>query len=731
MQRLVQTCTRLDGEPVFFGRGTAVLHVGGDYVGVHLNNNSDVVDLFAVGVQRQPLLSVAAMHLTAVVHEQYRGLELCKFRLARALDADDRDPMVRKVESPLVGRCRVDAITTTARQLDTKTAPTPAWLAAEYERGLPDLRVYWGTSRFDAWTDLSSSRTHVETRQWQLLFEPQHLVETPSLRQTRPQPGHQPEPQPRPLSHSIPVVMFVSFTPAAASDTTRIGDSLWHELQEIQDLQFVEPVTVQVRGRTRNLCRRVPANADDLVEDLINMALSEAHHIEGLVMLFCGHGEDEGLVCTNGETISNAMLSEYVGLCAPACVIFNTCHGSALAALTSKTAPSTGIVYWAGRVDTHACSALSKQLLRTFSVVSGNRLALPRAAKTARDMISARHDVDALRFWPAGQSEPIAWGIGNPTVTDVQVPWCTYVDQEAVRGRNVYKGSLRTPGVDWQRDCWQTLFNQPAVFAGMHLLRGEYRCIFSFYFDCIPGPSRAYYFETWPLDADEISHALLHVHYWDKPDIEQPGLPKHVNLRRAWPVDLPQLRLRAEGHVLGPLPPPTGMAKCDVKPWHTAMTQFLHRYYRADVDPAAERVRACTALESFSHINFCPRTLLWAEKGGACVTGGPTGKVVDRKRMDRPGWDFMAAGPYPFQPASEYPLGFAKPGVPPEAVAAVLIHAEDVRMTMVAHAEPEDAAKPAWRGQDAMLRRCQAQACALANGLGAFADDDDGVGIVP
>jgi hypothetical protein len=145
----------------------------------------------------------------------------------------------------------------------------------------------------------------------------------------------------------------------------------------------------------------------------------------------------------------------------------------------------------------------------------------------------------------------------------------------------------------WQRDCWHTLFTQPAMFTGMPLLRGEYRCIFSYYFECKAGPSRAFYFETcasWPPEADGVAYALLHVHYWEKPGIGVSGLPKHVNLRRAWPVDLAQLRRRAEGLVLGPLPPPTGMAKCDVKPWHTAMTQFLHRYYRADVDPVSARI---------------------------------------------------------------------------------------------------------------------------------------------
>jgi hypothetical protein len=282
--------------------------------------------------------------------------------------------------------------------------------------------------------------------------------------------------------------------------------------------------------------------------------------------------------------------------------------------------------------------------------------------------------------------------------------------------------------MDWQHGCWQALFNQPAVFAGMHLLRGEYRCIFTFYFDCKAGPSRAYYFETWPLSDDEISYALLHVHYWDEPDIEQPGLPKHVNLRRAWPVDLAQLSLRADGDVTDPVSPPPGIADCDVKPWDKAMAQFLHV---PGAEPATERDRARAALESFSHVNFCPRTLLWAEKGGACVTGGPTGKVKDKKCMDRPGWEFMAGAPYPFQPASGYPRGFAEPGVPSEAVAAVLMYAEEVRMTMAAHAEGEDVAKPAWRGHDAVLRRCQEQARRLANELGAFADDDDSVGIVP
>jgi hypothetical protein len=299
------------------------------------------------------------------------------------------------------------------------------------------------------------------------------------------------------------------------------------------------------------------------------------------------------------------------------------------------------------------------------------------------------------------------------------------VDSANERGGS-YHGSLTLfgHGDDWLQECWEKIFGAPTMG---DVGPGQYRCFFSHSFDCGPGPSRAYYFDSWPLGAAEPIVVLLHVHYWVMPAPDDGGLPKSINVRRGWRVDPDELWLRANGDRHDAVPPPPDMI-ADVPMWTNAMKQFLHVPYQ---DPVAEKVRACAALGAFEHTYFCPRHALWVEKSGACVNGGPTAKSVTNKRsVEEPGWNFTARDPYPLKAPREYPGGFEHPRMPADLVAAVLDHAELVR-----RAHPHEPPivggvydkTAAWRGSDelsAVDRACCEQARRLAESSGDFDDEE-------
>ena len=225
---------------------------------------------------------------------------------------------------------------------------------------------------------------------------------------------------------------------------------------------------------------------------------------------------------------------------------------------------------------------------------------------------------------------------------------------------------------DWLHECWGRLFQAPTLGA---VGEGQYRCFFAHSFDCKAGPSRAYYFESWPAgEPGPPVIVLIHVHYWDMPPVDSGGRPKHINVRRGWRVDRAELQRRADGDCHDPVPPPADM-RADLPMWVNAMKQFLHDRGK---DPAAERARAREALDLFEHPYFCPEHHLWLEKRGECVHGGPT--VQEKKNMESPGWDFTARAPYPFRARHEYVGGFVEPKVPVDIVADVLEHAEFVRV---------------------------------------------------
>jgi hypothetical protein len=290
------------------------------------------------------------------------------------------------------------------------------------------------------------------------------------------------------------------------------------------------------------------------------------------------------------------------------------------------------------------------------------------------------------------------------------------------RGVSVYKGALKVSGrEDWQLECWMLHFGRCEFVPESQdstLERGQFRCLSGHYFDCKAGPSRAYYLESWLSNAATPVYLVLHVHFWTDPAHEF-GLPNHVNCRRAWAINLDELQQRADGRVSTALAPPADMSQKDAKVWTQTMDQFVH----AEDDLVGERHRAETALRDFHHRFLCRDVTngldLWCESGGFCVTGGPTGKVVNKKCMDRPGWNYSIGKPYPYQHSREYPSGFDKPKVSSDLVASVLVQIETARRTQALAAPHRSPVR------STQLPRERA-ACALADTLIAFADEEEG-----
>jgi len=411
IKRLLGTCERLGGEPVFFGRGTAVVMIRGGCVGLHLAIDNSSIDVFA---NQQPLLSIAAMHTVAIAHEHYRGLKLRKLRLARANDAEERNFMVSKLGHPLLGRCRADPVTTTVR---TGREPIgPDWLAAEYEIGLPVLhqsapRQSESFSRLDEWIESHEGEERGRgDQQWWLLFEPQRLTDDPCIIEPQCLPELYADPTAHvessfntmdaphgdvqfgsargpPLRH-VPVAMFVSHSP---DGTDNIDPSLFKEIKLIQKQDFVTAACASGRA----LCPRVPDSLSSIVEDLL--ALSK-ERIDNLVVLFCGHGGIDGIVCSNGEIARVETLAKWVAKCKPVCVIYNICHGEAVAAETRRLAPECGIVYWSGSADTFTCCEVSVGMIRMAFRAGFSVESLADAFDAARDVVSNHACVDYLEF---------------------------------------------------------------------------------------------------------------------------------------------------------------------------------------------------------------------------------------------------------------------------------------------------------------------------------------------
>eukprot|EP00037_Helgoeca_nana_P028399 m.333949 g.333949 ORF g.333949 m.333949 type:complete len:701 (+) comp27745_c4_seq1:2-2104(+) len=538
----------------------------------------------------------------------------------------------------------------------------------------------------------------------------------------------------------VPVAVFYSHSLESSGGILRSLLDEVERLNEHHDTGVVEAVL----GRIGHSC----VDFERLVDKLT--ALQRAIHpvdrpigtTRGLVLQFIGHGDDGELSFEGGARRANE-LARAIAACRPSCVIFNACDTSGIAAAVHMACTDEGldttVCFWWTNVLTETCEMLSRRLFIDISVQvrtgewDGSAASFGRVIRDVHKPILG-YFIDQFGCLFAAPSLGTFPPLGphRCSCCNREVPLepnkggCGVVDGHVEHGvpteRGGYNGALRPSGLvntAWTEACWLAHFAVPTVNP---VAESEYRCTFSHAFSCKAGPSRAYYFKSWPAGAVGTVDLCLHVHYWTEPTPTEPGRPKHINLRRAFPVDMAELQRRVDGDTNDPMPPPVGMVK-DTKPWTTAMAQFVHDPAK---DHAAEKARASKALQVFAHVLFCPVDSLWLEKSGVIISGGPMGKnVMHKMSMDPPGWNFAGGEAFPLRPAAAYkPAAFVPPKVPAAAVAPVLLHAETVRTTHTpAFAESEGTGgfQQAWRGSTFVREgaQCRAQAHALADGYDA------------
>jgi hypothetical protein len=474
------------------------------------------------------------------------------------------------------------------------------------------------------------------------------------------QPRLAPTPKPRlPRRHRdgrddrVPLGLFVSASPEGVDN---VDSSLFDEAVKIR--KKCEWFTRQATDAHPFLAEE----ADDISIELLNV---EGKGLSGLFLLFCGHGKHDGLMCKKGGVIPCDEVAKGVAECAPFCVIFNTCDGHNLATTTRSHIPDNGnIIYWDGEVNTAACAEFSWLLLTHFSKAQAesDSARLTKAFRCAWRCVKRSFEglpplyLDSsngvlLRAEPAVSTLPLGkLRLGNTAISCDDAPQqsppigfgvCEPRNDGGVRGGN-YKGCLNTGGHNWLGSSWRKFFSNNSPTTADTVDKGNFRCFFGHYFDCEAGPSRAYYFESWPKDAPEPVVIMVHIHYWDKPGPDEPGLPKHVNVRRAWRIDVDALRHRAEGHTQDPVPPPQGMSKGDRGTWAKFTAPLV---WDLTKNADEERARASAAQQKMlGAIPFCPAISVWNEVNGVCATGGEA-NVQHKMCMDKPGLDFSANPP--------------------------------------------------------------------------------------
>jgi hypothetical protein len=205
------------------------------------------------------------------------------------------------------------------------------------------------------------------------------------------------------------VAMFVSRSPIG---TPSLADSLLEEVEQIQLVPGVQPLS--------GMCPVVPANLSAVVSHLRHLSSAR---IDNLVLLFCGHGEHDGIVCGDGTVARVETLAKWVARCKPACVIYNVCNGGPLAAKTRSLARASGcgIVFWSGPASTKTCCVLSVELLRQATRVAFAVEALAEAFEAAYDVVGAQHNLSGLHFLGCDDTSP-ADGIDSAVTVATAVP---------------------------------------------------------------------------------------------------------------------------------------------------------------------------------------------------------------------------------------------------------------------------------------------------------------------
>eukprot|EP00035_Acanthoeca_spectabilis_P028036 m.468936 g.468936 ORF g.468936 m.468936 type:complete len:1038 (-) comp27975_c0_seq1:34-3147(-) len=484
-------------------------------------------------------------------------------------------------------------------------------------------------------------------------------------------------PDPQALSEvSPPRFQLAMVYSSRAASSEAILRSLLEEVEASRPAHDSGPIVPAIKDRIDHNCR-----TESDVWGLLTQLEAARRRNPSLLLHFMGHGEDGQLQFESKDGFwilpDPQVLATKIAKCRPACVVFSACQTDEVAQATHATLVASGrqtavVCFWRTSVSTQVCEAFSDKFyafLRAFLIgdvgESGSittELCL-RAAADAWLYVQDRFKQDATRSdfatLPALPT-PIVPPVIPARADASPLQACrlcgalsTSLDMNVGDRVGGYKGELRTAGEDgWLCARWREFFcgEMKPVDPATALVRGTFKCFLSHSFDCIAGPSRAYYFETWPTAASSATRVVVHAHYWERPADTEPGLPKHINIRKCWLVEQGDGGDR-EAENNGRRPPPK-----HCRTWKLSESEEL-----------------------------------WFEHKGACFTGGATCGVLSmRLNMERPGWDFAnGEAAFPHRPAREHGGNFAAPEIDPADVAPVFIYAERVRQAELATKERE------------------------------------------
>lgn len=326
------------------------------------------------------------------------------------------------------------------------------------------------------------------------------------------------------------LVYVAALALVSPSDAPPIGDSI------LLDIGNLDKPYIRLWFREK-LLLKIIATAADVVTALHDVATSyQPQPSSDLVILVCGHGVAEGLLCKDKTRIGCAEFAAYVGLCKPAAILFNGCNGkrmavSAYAAVDSTREPHY-VSFWDGKIDTTVCETFSKSFFNCCEAFVNGCITLADVFKLARDCTDVTHPTnkDKLFVLPI-DDVPLPDPIPEPPVTswmmsdqpdDMVVSFGT---SGALRGMNQGEHKIRcpmfptdqntTPPVFTVQD-WNTFrdqFDQKKVFLW-----------YAKFFDCFTPsvPSREYWFQQ--LDTLADTHqvpdpdytgkfVIIHVHF--------------------------------------------------------------------------------------------------------------------------------------------------------------------------------------------------------------------------
>eukprot|EP00035_Acanthoeca_spectabilis_P001318 m.79241 g.79241 ORF g.79241 m.79241 type:complete len:174 (-) comp10788_c0_seq1:123-644(-) len=130
MQRVVAMGRRLQGKPLFFGRGTVIMAIEmacemASTVTVHVSDDDRTLDILTTGPHKTDLLSGATLHLVSVLRSNYRGSRLTTHQIIRVRNDKLNDPFIQfPFNHTLLGACRVKNVTTFVKKQCRPISPS-------------------------------------------------------------------------------------------------------------------------------------------------------------------------------------------------------------------------------------------------------------------------------------------------------------------------------------------------------------------------------------------------------------------------------------------------------------------------------------------------------------------------------------------------------------------------------------------------------------------------------